>query len=272
MEHSSLTSRPLHGKRTLITGASAGIGRATAQRFAEAGSDLLLLGRDRPRLEAAAAEIGAQTGIRIDLIAADISRTDALRTAIAEAVAERPGDILIANAGFGQYGPFALSPWDDIEAVLHTNIDGTMATVHAVLPSMLARKAGSVVLISSVLGKRAIQWNAAYCASKFALHGFADAIRLELRPHGVHVGVVCPARTTTEFFSRMIYSRPQERRREVPESPPSRVAEAILRTVLRRRRETVVSASGMLYAYAGYHFPRISDRILSLAVPRNDDI
>lgn len=267
-----MTSRPLHGKRTLITGASSGIGRAAALRFAEAGSDLLLLGRDRPRLETAAAEIGAQTGVRIHLLTADIADTGTLRTVIADAIAERPVDVVIANAGFGQYGPFALSPWTDIEAVLRTNIDGTMATVHAVLPSMLARKAGSVILISSVLGKRAIQWNAAYCASKFALHGFADAIRLELRPHGVHVGVVCPARTSTDFFSRMIFSHPQERRREVPESPPSRVAEAILRTVLRRRRETVVSAGGMLYAYAGYHFPRVSDHILSLAVPRHDDV
>ena len=266
-----MTSPPLHGKRTLITGASSGIGLAAAKLFSDAGSDLLLLARNRARLEEAA-EAVARNGTAVDIVCADVADARALHVAIAAATADRPVDVLIANAGIGQYGPFHASPWDDVERVLRTNIDGAMASVHAVLPSMVARGAGSVILVSSVLGKRAIQWNAAYCASKFALHGFADAIRLELLPHGVHIGVVCPARTDTEFFSRMIYSLPQRRQRAVPESPPERVARAILRSVLHRRRETVVSLGGKFYAFGGSHFPRFSDLILSLAVPRHDDV
>ncbi|MBL0174437.1 MAG: SDR family NAD(P)-dependent oxidoreductase [Ignavibacteria bacterium] len=267
-----MTRRPLDGKRTLITGASSGIGLATARLFAEQGSDLLLLSRDAVRLAEVAAELRAAGAASVDILASDVSDARGLQRDIAAATAERPVDILIANAGIGQYGPYHLSPWDDIEAVLRTNIDGTMASARAVLPAMAARRAGSVVLVSSVLGKRAIQWNAAYCASKFALHGFADALRLEVKRLGIHVGVVCPARTDTAFFSRMIYSRPQRRQRAVPHSAPERVARAILRTVLRRRRETVVSLGGMLYAHAGYHFPRLSDLILSFAVPQHDDV
>jgi short-subunit dehydrogenase len=267
-----LTRRPLDGKRTLITGASSGIGLATARLFAEHGSGLLLLARNAARLEEIAAELRAAGDVPVDILASDVSDARALQRDIANATAGHPVDILIANAGIGQYGPYHLSPWDDIEAVLRTNIDGAMASARAVLPAMAERRSGSVVLISSVLGKRAIQWNAAYCASKFALHGFADALRLEVRRFGIHVGVVCPARTDTAFFSRMIYSLPQRRQRAVPHSAPARVARAILRTVLRRRRETVVSLGGMLYAHAGYHFPRISDLILSFAVPQHDDV
>ncbi|MDT8325410.1 MAG: SDR family NAD(P)-dependent oxidoreductase, partial [Bacteroidota bacterium] len=177
-------------------------------------------------------------------------------------------DVGIINAGMGQYGPFAASPWRDIEPLLRLNIDGALATARALLPGMRERRRGSIVLVSSTLGKRAVPYNAAYCASKYALHGFSDALRLELRPYGIHVGVVCPARTDTDFFSRMTYSVPQQKSRNVPTSSPGRVADAIIRCIRRRRREVVVSPEGKLFAFVGSHFPRLTDAILFYSVPR----
>jgi short-subunit dehydrogenase len=187
---------------------------------------------------------------------------------IKTAIALRPPDIAVINAGIGQYGPFVHSPWHDITPILRTNIDGALACVHAVLPAMIARKRGSLVLISSTIGKRALPYNAAYCASKAALLGFADSLRLETRPYGVHVGVVCPARTETSFFDRMNYSTPQGKNRKLPTSSPEHVADAIMRCVDKRRREIVVSAGGKLFAFVGTHFPRISDFLLYHSVPR----
>jgi short-subunit dehydrogenase len=172
----------------------------------------------------------------------------------------------VINAGMGQFGPFAVTAWDDVTALLRVNVEGALATARAVLPGMLRRRAGSLVFISSVLGKRAIPWNAVYCASKHALFGFADALRLEVREAGVHVGVVAPARTATQFFDSMTYTVPQTRRRSVPEQTPESVARLVLHCVLHRRRECVASASGKLYAFIGYHFPRITDAVFRRAV------
>ncbi len=267
-----MKSTALSGKSTLITGASTGIGRATARLFAKAGSDLVLLARSRGRLEELASELKRECGVRADVLVLDVTDVSKLRDSLAKFTERHAVDIAIVNAGIGQYGPFHSSPWRDIETVLRTNVDGALATVHALTPRMVSRRSGSLVLISSVLGKRAIPWNTVYCASKHALQGFADGLRLELRKHGIHVGVVCPARTDTEFFNSMVYSAPQKRERKVPVSPPEAVARAVLSCVLRGRREVVVSAGGKAFAAVGYHFPRISDLIMNAAVPDHVEV
>lgn len=258
----------LNGRTVLVTGASEGIGRATALLFARQGCRIVACARNRERLEQLRAEINAMPNGFCDILPLDVSDNPAaLRTLRERAEAQRI-DIAIVNAGIGQYGRFADSDWQDVAPLLRTNINGALATVSAVLPQMTERGTGSVVLISSALGKRAVPYNAAYCASKYALHGFADALRLEARAAGVHVGVVCPSRTETRFFDRMTYSTPQHTRREVPSSSPEQVAAAVLRCVRRRRREIVVSSSGRLFAFVGYHFPRLTDFLLYHAVPK----
>ncbi len=258
-------------RSALITGASSGIGLATARALARKGFDCILIARSAERLETIATELQREFGGTHTAAPGDVTTSDAFISGIRPIVDERRPDIAIVNAGIGQYGPVWRSSWSDVSAVLHTNIDGALATVHAVLPGMIERKRGSIVLISSVLGKRALPYNAAYCASKFALHGYADALRLEAKAHGVHVGVVCPARTDTPFFSAMTYSVPQGKRRQVPTSPPERVAEAILRCAFSRRREVVVSAEARLMAFAGVHFPRLMDFVLFRMVPRPEE-
>ena len=258
----------LNGRTVLVTGASEGIGRATALLFARQGCRIVACARNRERLEELRAEINAMPRGFCDILPLDVSDNPAALRSLQECAEAQRVDIAIVNAGIGQYGRFVDSGWQDVAPLLRTNIDGALATVRAVLPQMTERGTGSVVLISSALGKRAAPYNAAYCASKYALHGFADALRLEARPAGVHIGVVCPSRTETRFFDRMTYSTPQRTRREVPTSSPEQVAAAVLRCVLRRRREIVVSWAGRLFAFVGHHFPRLTDFILYHSVPR----
>lgn len=262
-----MTPRTLEGTTTLITGASAGIGRSVAREFAAHGSDLLLLSRDGGRLKELADNLALEHRVNAEILVQDVSECDGLMSAVTTAAERRPVHTAIINAGIGQYGAFAFAPWEHIETVLRTNLLGAIATARAVLPPMVARRSGSVVFISSVLGRRAIQWNAAYTAAKFGMNGFADALRLEMRGHGVHVAVVNPARTATEFYRRMIYSHIQHRTRKVPESHPDTVARAIYGAVRHRRREVTISLGGKLFVFAGRHFPRLTDAILARAVP-----
>jgi short-subunit dehydrogenase len=257
------------GGAVLITGASEGIGRATAELFAARGHDLILLARTRERLQTLADSFAAKHGIECSPLVADVRDAVELQRLITAALDGRPLAAAVVNAGIGLYGPFLHTSWSDIELLLRTNFEGAIATARAVLPSLA--RGSSLVLLSSTIGKRAVPYNAVYCATKQGLLGFADALRLELRSRGVHVGVVSPARTDTPFFERMIYAVPQTRRRAVPTNPPARVARAILRCVRLRRREIVVSFPGKVFAFVGYHFPRLSDFLLYHNVPRPDD-
>lgn len=252
----------------LITGASQGIGKATTELFASLGHPCILLARDEAALGSLRDDVRRRFGVPVHIAAVDVRDSARCVATVRELATAHAPDIVVANAGVGQYGPVNDSAWSDIENVLRTNIDGALATVHGALPALLARGRGSIVLISSVLGRRAIPYNAAYCASKFALQGYADALRLEVQPRGVHVGVVYPARTDTAFFDRMTYSLPQRARRAVPTSPPSRVARAVYRCVAGRRRAVYATPEGWAFSFAGHHFPRLTDFVLSRMVPR----
>ena len=272
MTDSTTTSRRnSHPGTVVITGASEGIGRATATLFAAEGHDLVLLARNATRLTELADMLATRHGVDCRTAVVDVRDASALRACITDAVHGRRLAAGIVNAGIGLYGPFLHTGWEDVTDVLRTNVEGALATAHALLPLLTAQGSGSLVFISSALGKRGIPYNAVYSATKQALVGFADGLRLECRPLGVHVGVVCPARTDTPFFDRMTYAVPQTKRRTLPTNPPEMVARAILRCVRRRRREIVVSVPGKLFAFGGVHFPRLSDFLLSHSVPRPED-
>ncbi len=255
----------------LITGATEGIGRATASLYAARGYDLLLLARGSDRLSQLSTSLSDAHGVECYTLQADVQKAEELIPLIGNALSGKPLAAAIICAGIGLYGPFSRTDWSDSENVLRTNFDGAMATARAVLPQLEAQRSGSLIFISSTIGKRAIPYNAVYCATKQGLLGFADALRLEVKAKGIHVGVVCPARTDTPFFERMTYAVPQTKRREIPTNPPEMVAEAIFRCMRGRKREIVVSTAGKLFAFVGYHFPRLTDYLLYHNVPRPDD-
>jgi short-subunit dehydrogenase len=245
----------LKDSRVLITGASSGIGAATARAMAGADAHLTLTGRDRSRLD----EVAAATGGRV--LVADLA-TDA--AALASLAA--PVDILVASAGLGWAGPFSRMPHDEIERLVTVNLTAPMLLTRCLLPGMLERGRGHIVLVASIAGALGVPDEAVYSATKAGLLIFAEGLRQELPrsdaresgqkvpdrtgilpepartsarpepgglgarqgPGRVGVSVILPGVVRTEFFGRR--GTPYTRRHPSP-MPPERVANAIVHAI-----------------------------------------
>ncbi|MFD7700289.1 SDR family NAD(P)-dependent oxidoreductase [Streptomyces caelestis] len=218
----------------LVTGASSGIGAATARRFAAGGWQLLLSGRDRRRLEETA------SGTSAVLLPADLAAPDGARM-LAEAALRETGriDVLVAGAGIGWAGPFLTMPHTDIDRVLFLDLNATLHLVREVLPAMVEAGGGRVVLVGSVAGSVGVREEAVYSAAKAGLAAFAEALRQELRGTGVGVTLVVPGPVETGFFARR--GTPYHRSHPRPTSP-GRVAAAVWNAVSRNRDDTYIPA------------------------------
>jgi len=216
----------------LVTGASSGIGAATARRFAEEPrTELVLVARREARLQALAQELGGAT-----VVAADLTATEA-PAHIAAAVERGHGrlDVLVNNAGAGWDGRFAEAGWANVARTMELNFNAQVRLTEALLPLLRRSAPSAIVNVSSTAGRVSRAGSGAYSASKFALCGWTDALHLEERPHGVHVGLVMPGFVPTEGF-------PQADRRRNPVArwilgSDRGVAEAILDCAMRRRAE-----------------------------------
>jgi short-subunit dehydrogenase len=186
-----------------ITGASAGIGKATALRLARAGAALAICARRADRLEAVAAEIAAAGGQAL-AIGADVTRADDMEAFVARTL-ERFGrlDVMLCNAGFGVAGAIDDITPDQARKLMDVNYMGTYHATRAALPIFRGQRSGHVVMVSSIVGKRGVPFMGAYSATKFAQVGLAECLRSELLDTGIHVTVVFPVSTETEFFDVM---------------------------------------------------------------------
>lgn len=252
----------------LITGASSGIGRATAHVLARPERTLLLSGRNVAALEAVA-ESCRQAGAAVIPVLGDLV-TETGQLVMEQAIQKFHPNIAIINAGMGHSGPFADSRVEDWTPVIDLNFTVAIRTTHSVLQSLPLGKPASLVLVSSVLGKRAVPYNAVYCATKYALHGFADSLRIELRNGNIHVGVVAPARTDTAFFERIQGDQSMGLASPVPTYSPDSVARDILHCIRHARREVICTPGGKLLSFLGQHFPRSTDAIFSLYYDRRN--
>jgi NADP-dependent 3-hydroxy acid dehydrogenase YdfG len=192
--------RSLKDKIVLITGASSGFGMDSARLFAREGSLVILAARRADRLISLAEEIGAAGGQAFPL-PLDVSEQAQIDEAV-QTVLERFGhiDVLFNNAGFGRLQWLeTLDPAADIDAQIDVNLRGVIQMARAVLPSMLARRSGTIINMSSVAGRIAAPLYTVYAATKFGVRAFNDALRREVAPFGVRVCGVYPGGATTEF-------------------------------------------------------------------------
>jgi len=192
---------PLSGRTALVTGASAGIGRAVALNLSRAGANVAVTARRTERLEEVCEEIRAEGGQALPL-AADAASLEEVRTVVARTIAELGGlDILVNNAGIMKISPIAENRIEDWTRMVDVNVKGVLHFLSASLPHMLERKSGHLVSVGSVAGRRPFPGATVYAATKFAVRSLGWGLHLELgNAHGIRVTDIQPGYVTTELI------------------------------------------------------------------------
>lgn len=187
----------------LITGASAGIGAAFAERLATEHHDLVLVSRDEARLTEQATTLSERYGVLVEVLAADLADDEGC-AAVERRLSDpdRPVHVLVNNAGFGLNQSFVEADVEDEERMLRVHVRAVMRSTHAVLPQMLDRGKGDVINVASVAGFGPAQPGATYSASKAWVINFSESIGSGVREYGVRVMALCPGYTRTEFHQR----------------------------------------------------------------------
>jgi NADP-dependent 3-hydroxy acid dehydrogenase YdfG len=189
----------LTGKVAIVTGASAGIGRASALALAAEGAKIVITARRQERLEALAAEINAMN-TQAYPVAGDANDEATAKRCLETALREAGRiDILLNNTGMGNYKNLVDTSLEEYDQLMNTNMRTTFIFTRQVVPQMLLQKQGTILMISSMAGLYGFANQAVYCATKFAQVGFAQSLDKELRPGGIKVGVICPGGVKTEF-------------------------------------------------------------------------
>jgi NADP-dependent 3-hydroxy acid dehydrogenase YdfG len=215
---------PLSGKAVLVTGASAGIGRATAVALARAGARIIATGRRRAELDALARECGEQA---VEIISGDLDDPR-----FTDALAVRAGgvDIMVNNAGVLKYAPVLEMADTDIETMFHTNVLASFRITLAVARSMAARRRGHIIVMTSIAAREVYSLGVIYCATKHALSAFARGLRIELQGHGIKVTEIAPGMVDTAIRATSTHPRVLEavKMRKFEALTPAEVAEAVV--------------------------------------------
>ncbi len=254
--------RDLKGRVAVITGASSGIGRATAERLAAEGARVMLGARRADRLEAVADGIRRMGGAA-RATPTDVTQPEQVDRLITEALdAFGRVDILVNNAGVGYFGPVESTSLDEARRLFDINVMGTLCGIRAVVPVMRRQRSGHIINVSSIVGKRATPGNGFYSATKFAQVAISESLRLELQEANIRVSIVCPVSTTTEFFDVASARSPMRFAPAGPIYSPEQVAACIVRCVYRPRVEVMVHRLARVLIVLNAVAPRLVDRIL----------
>jgi uncharacterized protein len=245
----------------VITGASSGIGKATALAFAKRGVRVTLAARSRGPLEEVASACRG-FGHPAEVITADVSKADDCAALIERAEAIAPIDVLVNNAGIGRFDPVVSAKNEDFEAMMQTNFFGTVYTTRAVLPHMLQRRGGSIVNVASIAGIMGFAGMSGYCASKFAIIGFTESLRNEVQGAGIKVSLVCPATTETNFFDTAEKDKMPGASRLMRSLDSDAVAKAIVRSARTGKARIMLPIEAHTYMRMKELFPRLAHSLM----------
>ena len=252
------------GKTIWITGATSGIGEALAYAFAEAGARLVLSARREEKLHAVKAACAHAERHRV--VPLDLAETDSLAEVAQQVLQEGPVDILINNGGISQRSRAAETDLAVDRRLMEVNYFGTVALTKAVLPSMLARRAGHIVVISSVAGKLGAPKRSAYSASKHALHGFFDVLRAEVHDAGLRVTIICPGYIHTDISKNALIADGSRHgtmdQNQAEGMTPEACARRILRAIEQEKAEVYIGGKEVAGVYLKRFFPKLLNRIL----------
>ncbi len=247
-------------KVVLITGASSGIGRASAIQFAKRGASIILVARRKEKLDQVDMEL-KKFNISTLVCECDISDKSQVKK-ISELILEKyeSVDILVNNAGFAIYGSVSNLTIEEIESQMATNYFGMVYCTKIFLPSMIKKKSGHIVNVASVAGSFGLPGIASYCASKFAMLGFSEGLNHELKGSGVGVTVVSPIMVRTNFFDHSSFEN-------IPKySPTSLSAETVAKAILKAsnssRLEIIVPSVVRIAVWLKHTFPYLINPIL----------
>lgn len=241
----------------VVTGASSGIGAATARELAARGASVVLASRAVDRLEALRREISAP----VLVVETDVSDRDSVEAMIWRAVGEFGSlDVLVNNAGLGLSGRISEVRAEDLRHVFEVNTVGPLNCIQAALPHM--GEGGRVINISSVVGKRAIPKVGAYCATKSALDALSDALRVEVAAKGITVTSVYPGTTRTSFRENSRRTRDEKRGWRPKGVTPDKVARRIAAAAEKGSRDVYVTLPDRLFVAGVTLFPGLADRVL----------
>jgi len=257
--------RSLRDKRILLTGASSGIGWHLALELQRVGAKVFATARREDRLQELnqTAQARFPSGKSIHYLAGDITRED-FRTSLVETSIQQLGgiDVLINNAGAGAAGNFIDASPDRLRGVMEIDFFAPVELTRLCLNHLKNVNQPALMLIGSVLGHRAVPGKSEYCAAKFALRGWAEAIRCELHPLGIDVIMLSPSTTQSEFFEKLLDTPQTVRSKSLGAMPASTVAKAARLALQRNARDRILSAGGHGLVLAGRFCPRLLDRIL----------
>lgn len=247
------------GKIVVITGASSGIGKESALEFAKLHASVVLVSRDRNKLEEVAKEL-LKYQTQILVCACDISQKDQVNE-MSKQVLEKFGtvDVLVNNAGFGIYGNSNDLKVEEIESQMRTNYLGMVYCTKTFLPKMLEQKSGHIINVASVAASFGIPGMAGYCASKFAMLGYSESLYHELKGSGVGITVVSPIMVRTNFFNHNSFNNMP---RYTTTLSANTVAKTVVRAASSPRLEIVVPQFVRIAIWFKHTFPYLINPIV----------
>jgi short-subunit dehydrogenase len=267
----------IKNKVAIVTGASSGIGEATARAFGREGAKIVLAARRVDKLQTLAQEINSMnTGAETLVIRADLSKLEDIQAMIAQTL-EKFGriDILVNNAGFGRLDWLEnLDPVKDIQAQIDLNILGVIQTTRQVVPVMMKQRAGSIINMCSMAGLVATPTYSVYAASKHAVHGFSEALRREVKPWGIDVSLIYPGGVVTEFTQHAgIHRKTNAKTPKFMLLTAEQVANAVVKLVKRPRRMLIIPWLWSVTVFLNKFLPGLVDytTIKRFTIPEREE-